>query len=122
LQQLLQNIIGNALKYSKPGVPPEIVVASRVIKADDTLVSRFPSLEAKLLHFITVKDNGIGFEQQYAEQIFEIFKRLHGKAEYSGTGIGLSIVRKAVENHHGHIWAEGEPGYGATFYIVLPAA
>ena len=70
---------------------------------------------------IDVCDNGIGFAPEDAERIFNIFTRLHGNAEYRGTGIGLSIVRKVIENHHGYIWAESEPGKGAQFKVLLPA-
>ena len=70
---------------------------------------------------IIVKDNGIGFDQQYADQIFKMFHRLHGRSEYSGTGVGLSIARKVVENHGGYIWAEGELDKGAAFKILFPA-
>ena len=76
----------------------------------------------QFFHLIEVSDNGIGFEQQYAEQIFQMFQRLHGKAEYAGTGIGLSIARKVVDNQDGYIWATSEPGKGSTFHILLPAA
>ena len=74
----------------------------------------------KLFQLITVSDNGIGFEQQYAEKIFKVFQRLHGLSEYKGTGVGLSIVQKVVENHQGYVKAVGEPGNGATFRILLP--
>jgi len=122
LQQLFQNLIGNALKYSKPGVPPEIKVAARKIKGMEAPVQVLPEQQGQYFHLVMVRDNGIGFEQHYAERIFGMFQRLHGKAEYAGTGVGLSIARKVTENHQGYIWAESEIGKGATFYVLLPAA
>ena len=88
---------------------PEIRIKSDVKKIDE-----------KVYHVIEIADNGIGFEQQYAQKIFQMFARLHGKNEYSGTGVGLSIVQKVVENHNGMIRAEGEPGKGAKFTVYLP--
>jgi PAS domain S-box-containing protein len=109
LQQLFQNLISNALKYSKKDVPPRIdITASHVIE------------NQKPYHLIAVKDNGIGFAPEYAEKIFHMFTRLHGKAEYSGTGVGLSIVKKVVENHNGYIRVKSHPGEGSTFEIYLP--
>ena len=73
-------------------------------------------------HLYAVADNGIGFEQEDADRIFNVFTRLHSSGEYRGTGVGLSIVRKVVENHHGYVTAHGEVGNGATFKVYLPAA
>jgi PAS domain S-box-containing protein len=120
LQQLFQNLIGNALKYSKANVPPEISIRSRTVKGAD-VKNRIPVEQAdKTFYLIEVSDNGIGFEEQYAERIFEMFQRLHGKMEYSGTGVGLSIARKVVENHSGFIWATSQPGIGSAFHVLLP--
>ena len=74
-----------------------------------------------MYNLIEVSDNGIGFDQEYSEKIFKVFQRLHGRSEYSGTGVGLAIVRKVVEYHNGYITAHGETGKGATFKIYLPA-
>jgi PAS domain S-box-containing protein len=118
-RQLLHNLIGNSLKFSIPNNPPHIKIESEIAKGikfnNDKLLP-----ENKYCH-ITVSDNGIGFEQQYSEKIFELFQRLHGKNEYNGTGIGLSIVKKIVENHNGIITANGELNKGATFEIYIPA-
>lgn len=72
-------------------------------------------------HLVKVQDNGIGFEKEDAERIFNVFTRLHGNTQYKGTGVGLFIARKVAENHHGCIWAEGQPVEGATFNLLLPA-
>jgi len=121
LQQLFHNLISNALKYNKPGVSPIVRISSRTVNGKELGDSIQPDDLQKLFHLIEVSDNGIGFEQQYAEKIFNIFTRLHGNAEYSGTGVGLAIVKKVVEKHGGYITAESEPGNGATFKVWLPA-
>jgi PAS domain S-box-containing protein len=120
VQQLFQNLVSNALKYARPGIPPEIEISSRAVYGRETPLSLKGPEAEKQYHLIEVKDNGIGFDQQDAERIFHVFTRLHGKAEYPGTGIGLSIVQKVVDNHNGHIWAESEPGKGSSFKILLP--
>jgi PAS domain S-box-containing protein len=120
-QQLFQNLIANALKYSKPGSKPEIRITSTQVEGREAGDFLPPEQRHKLFHLVEVSDNGIGFEQQEAERIFNVFTRLHGNAEYRGTGVGLSIARKVVENHGGYIWAESTPGAGATFKFLLPA-
>jgi PAS domain S-box-containing protein len=120
LQQAFQNLISNALKYSKPGVTPEIKVQCNSLLGKDSGLLLSPEDYQKRFYNISIIDNGIGFEQVDADRIFNVFTRLHGNAEYRGTGIGLSIVRKVIENHNGHIWAESQPGEGATFHVLLP--
>lgn len=121
MQQLFQNLVSNALKYSKADVPPVITITSRTVAGSEA-DGQVPVLDqGRLYHLVEVRDNGIGFEQEYAERIFNVFTRLHGKGEYSGAGVGLSIVRKVVENHQGHIWAESVPGEGSVFKLLLPA-
>uniref|UniRef100_UPI003B3A4F94 sensor histidine kinase n=1 Tax=Spirosoma sp. TaxID=1899569 RepID=UPI003B3A4F94 len=123
LRQLFQNLISNALKFTRideSGVRPSITIKSRRVTGRDfpTLI---PSSHADAsFHLIEVIDNGIGFDQRQAQRIFQVFQRLHSRNQYQGTGIGLAIVQKVVENHHGYITAEGRPGEGATFRIALP--
>jgi PAS domain S-box-containing protein len=121
LQQLFQNLIGNALKYSKPNTTPQIVISHRMTTGRETPQHLSPEEANKPFHLIEVRDNGIGFAQEDAGRIFNVFTRLHGNAEYRGTGVGLSIAQKVVENHHGYIWAVSTPGEGATFKLLLPA-
>ncbi|MGK2860910.1 MAG: PAS domain-containing sensor histidine kinase, partial [Chitinophagaceae bacterium] len=118
-RQLLHNLIGNSLKFSNPNHPPLIQIKCEIAKGMK-LNNEKLSPQNKYCH-ITVSDNGIGFEEQYNERIFEVFQRLHGKNEYNGTGIGLSIVKKIVENHHGIVTAKGKLNKGATFEIYIPA-
>lgn len=121
IQQLFQNLIGNALKYSKPHVAPVIKITAQEISGQQAGSVLSTTDLNKNFHLIEVADNGIGFDQGNAERIFNMFQRLHGKGEYSGTGVGLAIVRKVVANHGGYIWAESQPGEGATFKLLLPA-
>lgn len=105
LVQLLQNIIGNAIKY-RSDRPPLVTIAAQRREAD---------------WLFTIEDNGIGMEPEYAPQIFGIFKRLHGQS-YPGTGIGLAICQRIVERYGGRIWVESKPGQGSQFYFTLPPA
>jgi two-component system CheB/CheR fusion protein len=117
-RQLMQNLIGNALKFSKPNLPPHIIIKSRIIKGNKEKYHNL-SPEKNYCH-ISVADNGIGFEEEYSEKIFEVFQRLHGKEEYAGTGIGLAIVKKIVDNHHGFINVTSQLNKGTTFNIYIP--
>ncbi len=116
--QLFSNIISNAVKYSKPDVAPYIRIRTEQVPAS-SIKSDAPLIQPKYWK-ISIKDNGIGFESQYETKVFELFQRLHGKLEYEGTGIGLAICKKIMQNHNGLIDAVGEPGIGATFNIYLP--
>ena len=109
MRQLLQNLLGNALKFRKTDVKPIIKVS-----AHETIDEDKPCI------VLTIEDNGIGFDNQFKDQIFTIFQRLHSRNEYEGTGIGLATVRKIVERHSGHIDASGQVGVGATFNVTLP--
>jgi light-regulated signal transduction histidine kinase (bacteriophytochrome) len=105
MAQVLQNLAGNAIKYRKPGEPPRIHVSARKDRNECWVIS--------------VQDNGTGFDESYAQLIFGMFKRLHGR-DIAGTGIGLAICRKIVESHGGKIWAASTPGVGSTFSFTLP--
>ena len=105
LVALFQNLIGNAIKYRKPGTRPAIRVQAIQIEA---------GAQAGSWQF-SVADNGIGFDPVYAERIFKVFKRLHGRDEYPGNGIGLAVCARIVSHYGGRIWAEGKPGEGSIF-------
>ncbi|MGC3943649.1 MAG: PAS domain-containing protein [Chryseolinea sp.] len=119
MSQLFGNLISNALKFAKPDVAVRIrIIAEKLTRAQ---LGFDPDLkEAAAYYKISISDNGIGFSQANASQIFDIFQRLHSKSEYEGTGIGLAMCRKIVENHGGRIYANGEPGIGARFTMILP--
>lgn len=116
MQQLFFNLVGNALKFSKTDVQP--VIQIRCTEA--SLTTGGNEIDPGKMFHITVSDNGIGFSQEHAEQIFEVFKRLQGREKYSGTGIGLALCKRVVENHHGKIFGESKVGEGACFHIFLP--
>lgn len=121
MQQLFQNLVANALKYSKEAAVPIIQIASRKVHAKELAPFIEPESADHWFYLVEVKDNGIGFDQSDAERIFNVFTRLHGMSEYRGTGVGLSIVKKVAENHGGFVWAESSLGAGATFFVALPA-
>ncbi|MEO5906699.1 MAG: ATP-binding protein, partial [Saprospiraceae bacterium] len=110
--------IGNAIKFSNPLIPLQITIESKIIH-NAQLINKnlLPDIDYWHLTFI---DNGIGFKPEYNNKIFEVFQKLHGKEEYAGSGIGLAIVKKIVDNHNGLITATGRLGHGATFDIYLP--
>ena len=116
--QLFTNLISNSLKYSREEVPLVININSEPVTRRSINLPLPGSGE--LFWAISVADNGIGFESRFATKIFDLFQRLHDKNEYSGTGIGLAICNKIVQNHQGLILAEGQPGEGSTFTIYLP--
>lgn len=117
-RQLMYNLVSNSLKFSKSDVLPVITIGCKIAKGKD-LPNETLSKELDYCH-ISIADNGIGFDQEYNAKIFEVFQRLHGRESYTGTGIGLAIVKKIVENHNGIITANGEANKGATFNIYIP--
>jgi light-regulated signal transduction histidine kinase (bacteriophytochrome) len=117
MQQLLANLVSNALKFSAKAQQPLITITYQLFKT-----GRFPSegfaADSSYIELV-VSDNGIGFDEEYQDKIFQLFQRLHNRSEYPGTGIGLSICRNIAENHNGFITAKGKPGEGASFYVYL---
>ncbi|MDQ1089942.1 PAS domain S-box-containing protein [Siphonobacter sp. SORGH_AS 1065] len=126
LEQLFQNLLSNSIKFSSKDqngavTTPHIRVGYELMQASElSWISGWTPTHA-CYHRITIQDNGIGFEEKYADRIFGVFQRLHGKNEFSGTGVGLAICQKVALNHGGFIRALGELGKGATFYVYLPA-
>jgi light-regulated signal transduction histidine kinase (bacteriophytochrome) len=118
MRQLLQNLIGNALKFHPGDRPPCVKIYSQMIENSE--LQFIENVADVNLCQITVEDNGIGFDQKYCDRIFQVFQRLHSRSEYEGTGMGLAICRKIVERHRGSITAESMPGQGAKFIVTLP--
>jgi len=119
MQQLFYNLFSNAIKFRKPSV--ELVIDVKAEKMNSMDLSEFIKYnQGKNYYKITVQDNGIGFDDKYAEDIFRVFKRLHSYQEFEGTGVGLSICKKIIERHNGFIKAESKIGNGSTFIIGLP--
>ena len=117
MRQLFQNLISNGLKFRQPDVPPRVSIVSRLLdQSHEGLNSGDYSQRCE----ITFEDNGIGFDEKYLDRIFDVFQRLHSRAEFEGTGIGLAVCRKIVERHNGSITARSRPGEGASFIVTLP--
>ena len=116
--QLMSNLISNSIKFSIPGIPPHIKITSTEVNGEE--MENFDLIPHERYCHISYSDNGIGFDSEYRDKIFEVFQRLHGKNEYEGTGIGLAIVKKIVMNHDGFISAVGKPNKGVTFDIFIP--
>ena len=118
IEQLFINLIGNSLKYNQQGLHPEITIETEKVLSKD-----YPDLleqNIKKFYKISFSDNGMGFDSQFKETIFILFQRLHSKTDYPGTGIGLAICKKIVENHKGHITADSTLGKGSVFTVFLP--
>lgn len=118
IRQLFNNLIGNSIKFTKKGESPHIWITTS--KATSKEYPDVPLRKDTRYAVVTIRDNGIGFEHEYSKQIFKLFQRLHGKSEYSGSGIGLSICKKIMDNHNGFITAHGVPGHGSTFTMFFP--
>src|SRR5690606_12389305 len=118
MRQLFNNLVSNALKFRKKSESPVLTITCKRLNHREKSDHFLPF--DQVFYQINVQDNGIGFESIYGEKIFEILQRLHGKAEYTGSGIGLSICKKIVDAHEGIICATSEPGVGSVFSVILP--
>lgn len=120
LRQLMHNLLANAIKFAKPGTPPNIRIRSRIIKSCALNLHKSDNTKRPCCH-ISVSDNGIGFDEKYSQRIFSVFQKLHDKDEFEGSGIGLSIVKKIIQNHNGTITVKSNSGKGTTFHMYIPA-
>jgi two-component system, chemotaxis family, CheB/CheR fusion protein len=119
MNQLFNNLLTNAIKFRQETVPSRISITSRMLSAGE--IKKYPDLKEDVPHVeIQVADNGIGFDQQFGEQIFQIFERLHAPDEFEGTGVGLALCKQIVDNHHGHLFAKSKENEGAIFFVILP--
>jgi light-regulated signal transduction histidine kinase (bacteriophytochrome) len=118
-KQLFTNLIANSIKFARPDVRPHITIKCEVV--DGQKIDKPAAVAERKYWKISVADNGTGFDPKFSEQIFGLFQRLHGRKDYEGTGIGLAIAKKVVENHNGIITAEGMENEGATIHLYLPA-
>jgi signal transduction histidine kinase len=117
-RQLLMNLISNSLKFQQKDKPPRIRILAERLNGNN--INRKDIDPEKVFCHLSIRDNGIGFEEIYKDRIFEVFQRLHGKDEYEGTGVGLAIVKKIAENHQGWIEVSSESGKGSSFDIYFP--
>ncbi|WP_159038398.1 sensor histidine kinase [Brumimicrobium mesophilum] len=120
MRQLFQNLISNAIKFKQPNLSPVVDIKSEIVSSSNIDLEELNSFKFNEFWKISISDNGIGFDDKYADKIFAIFQRLHGRSAYEGTGIGLSICKKITENHKGTIIANAIDGQGSTFTIYLP--
>ena len=118
MKQLFTNIINNAIKFHKENIAPKIIIETNVLSENEKL--QYELKQNETYYKVQITDNGIGFENEYAMRIFQVFQRLHGKSEYPGSGIGLAICKKIMEHHHGIIYAENIPDTGARFTFIIP--
>jgi signal transduction histidine kinase len=118
IRQLLQNLIGNALKFQPPGGQPLVKIYARILKSPFASTPEEDPYGEQCE--LTIQDNGIGFEERYLDKIFAVFQRLHGRNEYEGTGVGLAVCRRITDRHGGTITAKSKPGEGARFLVTLP--
>ncbi len=118
MRQLFQNLLSNALKFQRPGAEPIVQISGKVLEVQEPQIPG--AAPGEEVCQIMIEDNGIGFDPKYAEKIFTVFQRLHGKLEYEGTGIGLAVVRKIADRHGGIVSAKSAEGEGATFIVTLP--
>jgi PAS domain S-box-containing protein len=119
VKQLIMNLVNNAIKFAKAGENPHIKIIGSTLTPHQ--IEKYQLAGSGRWYQVQFIDNGIGFDQEHAQKIFQLFQRLHSKAEYAGSGIGLSICKKIVENHGGQVFATSEPGKGAVFTVLLPA-
>ena len=119
MNQLFSNILTNALKFQEGSSKPVIDISFKILSESE--LKEYPSVRPDLTYLqIRFSDNGIGFDQEFADQIFQLFERLHPVEAYEGTGLGLALCKKIVENHHGHIFAVSKEAEGTSIYVMLP--
>jgi signal transduction histidine kinase len=121
LSQLFQNLLTNAIKFVEPAQKPCIQVRYAHRSVNELPDDVRPTAIVPFYHQINVTDNGIGFDSKYLDRIFQVFQRLNNRKDYPGTGVGLAICRRVIENHGGGLTADSQPGQGTTFCVYLPA-